>query len=271
MPRDTISHTFLVAFLLCVVCSVLVSGAAVGLRDRQQEQRALDRQKNILMAAGLLEHRRVGRAKVEELYQRVEEIRVDLQTGEIVGPEHPDYDKMPDYDQRQAVRDPEMRVEIPARRLPGIRYREKISSVYLVKDEQGQTSQIVLPVYGRGLWSTLYGFLALNYHDIRVIEGLTFYEHGETPGLGGEVDNEAWKAQWKGKKAFDEDGTVQVGVARGAVRPDSPMADYQVDGLSGATITSNGVEDLLQYWLGDHGFGPYLENVRRELPEGGKE
>ena len=118
--------------------------------------------------------------------------------------------------------------------------------------------QIVLPVYGKGLWSTLYGFLALAA-DTRTVRGITFYQHAETPGLGGEVDNDDWKAQWIGRVALDDEYQPQIDVVRGVADPDT---DYQVDGLSGATITSNGVEGLVDYWLGDDGFGPFLERFR---------
>ena len=126
----------------------------------------------------------------------------------------------------------------------------------------GEIDQLILPVEGKGLWSTLYGFLSLKA-DLESIQGLTFYDHGETPGLGGEVDNKNWKALWKGRKAFDERGRIAIKVKKGQAGP--PDADpYQVDGLSGATITSRGVTHLLAFWLGDDGFGPYLDQYRAE-------
>jgi Na+-transporting NADH:ubiquinone oxidoreductase subunit C len=106
----------------------------------------------------------------------------------------------------------------------------------------------------------LYGFVALE-SDANTIAGLGFYEHGETPGLGGEVDNPRWKALWEGKRAY-RDGQVAINVAKGAVNPQSSGANWQVDGLSGATLTSRGVSNLVQFWLGAEGFQPYLTNLR---------
>ncbi len=120
--------------------------------------------------------------------------------------------------------------------------------------------KIVLPVHGYGLWSTLYGFLALE-GDGNTVAGITFYEHGETAGLGGEVDNPAWKALWPGKAIYADDGRVALKVVKGAVNPKAAGAEHQVDGLSGATLTSRGVENLVSYWMGDAGYGPILKTI----------
>jgi Na+-transporting NADH:ubiquinone oxidoreductase subunit C len=141
--------------------------------------------------------------------------------------------------------------------------RANYAPVYILK-EGDAIKQVVLPVHGYGLWSTLYGFLALE-GDFNTVRGLRFYEQAETPGLGGEVDNPKWRAQWAGKKIFDADGNVEIRVIRGHVEPNTANAEYKVDGLSGATLTSNGVTNLLQFWLGDQGFGPYLKKMHSEL------
>jgi Na+-transporting NADH:ubiquinone oxidoreductase subunit C len=140
--------------------------------------------------------------------------------------------------------------------------RAKYAPVFRVKREGGNGIEaVILPVHGYGLWSTLYGFLALDL-DLNTIRGLTFYEHGETPGLGGEVDNPRWKHLWVGKKAFDENGDLRIAVIKGQVNPSAPAAKYEVDGISGATLTSRGVSNLIRFWLGDEGFGPYLDRLR---------
>ncbi len=250
MARDSVWRTFLVAAVLCIVCSVLVSGAAVGLRPRQERNKALDRKKNILIAAGLYE----PGADIEGLFAGVRSKLIDLATGKPVSPSEVD---PASYDARQAARDPDQSVVIPPESdLAGIHRREKYAFVYLV-EKQGQVEQYVLPIYGKGLWSTLYGFIAIDA-DANTIRGLTFYEHRETPGLGGEVDNPKWKELWPGKQLHDAQGQIQIEVLKGAVAPDSPAAIHQVDGISGATITCRGVSNLLRYWLGPDAFGPYL-------------
>jgi Na+-transporting NADH:ubiquinone oxidoreductase subunit C len=97
------------------------------------------------------------------------------------------------------------------------------------------------------------------------IRGLTFYEHGETPGLGGEVDNPRWREQWRDdKRLYDENWDVRMRVAKGAVDADDPQADFRVDGLSGATITANGVTNMIEFWFGDRGFRPFLKYAHQQ-------
>ncbi len=262
MPRDTAGKTFLVAFLLCVVCSVLVSSAAVFLRPTQAVNKALDKKKNILMAAGLLEEGR----DVDELFKNIEARVVDMATGEYVegadlqtalGIDSPEV-----YDQRRAAKDPAMSVAVaPEKDLGSIKRKANYASVYLVRSGD-RIKKVILPVHGLGLWSTLYGFISLDARDLTTIKGLVYYEHGETPGLGGEVDNPAWKSLWNGKQAFDEKGAVRIEVIKGKADPSRPEGKYQVDGLSGATITSRGVRDMLRYWLSEEGFGAYLARLK---------
>ena len=192
---------------------------------------------------------------MEELFERVETRYVDLRTGEYA-------DSVPaGYEQRAASKDPALSSELSdAQDLADIGRRADYAEVYLVKDESGDLGKIILPVHGYGLWSTLYGFIALE-SDADTIAGLGFYEHGETPGLGGEVDNPRWKQQWPGKRVY-RDGDVAIALAKGSVNPDSRDAPWRVDGLSGATLTSRGVTNLLHFWLGQNGFGPYLDNLK---------
>ena len=134
--------------------------------------------------------------------------------------------------------------------------------IYLEQDA-GQTQQIILPISGPGLWSTMRGYLALA-PDGTTIKGIRFYEHGETPGLGDQIDKEDWRALWVGRQVYDDTGATRIEVVRGFVARDgsNPDSQYQIDGLSGATLTGNGVTDLVQYWTGPDGFGPYLETYR---------
>lgn len=250
--NDSIRKTLLVAFALCIVCSVIVSGAVVMLQPAQEANKALDRKRNILAAAGLLHDGESVEAQFTQVQTRI----VDLRTGEFT-----QQVSAPDYDQRKAARDPSGSDELPATQdIARIGRREHFATVYLVADAQGQIAKIILPVRGYGLWSTLYGFIALE-SDANTIAGMGFYEHAETPGLGGEVDNPRWKALWPGKQVY-RDGDVAITLIKGVVNPDSPNAPWQVDGLAGATLTSNGVSNLLHFWLGQNGFAPFLNKLR---------
>jgi Na+-transporting NADH:ubiquinone oxidoreductase subunit C len=255
MGKDSTLKTLFVAVSLCVVCSVLVSGAAVSLRPRQVENQKLDIKKNLLLASGLLENASASKEEIESAFEVVKANVIDFENGEVldIDPES--------YDERREARDPKTRYTIPADKDVGkLRVRAPYGKVYTV-EENGELSMIILPVYGKGLWSTMYGFVALS-PDTETIRGLGFYEHGETPGLGGEIENPRWLALWPGKQAFDEDFDPAIEVIKGSVDSTTPNNQYKVDGLSGATITANGVTGMMQYWLSDDAYGPYLENLR---------
>ena len=268
LPKDSMANTLVVSLALCVVCSLLVSTAAVGLKGIQQKNKQLDQQRNILAAAGLTVDRdgeaitadKMTSKEIEKLFdERVTRKMVDLESGSYV--EDPDAS----FDPRKAARDPSENVSVEGPFDIGQANREKKTWVFLVQD--GETvEQYIVPVYGMGLWSTLYGYVAVD-SDFRTIKGLTYYEHAETPGLGGEVENPKWKAQWVGKQIYSEGADVEtasvndirVGVAKGS--PSGDNAKYMVDGLSGATITSRGVDSMLKYWFSDEGFGPYFKQL----------
>jgi Na+-transporting NADH:ubiquinone oxidoreductase subunit C len=254
MPRETIGNTLAVAAGVCVVCSLVVSTAAVGLRPFQEANKILDQRRNILVAAGLLEPGE--KADVDALFERIEARVVDLRTGEFAPDVSPDA-----LDVRRAARDPRQSTPLStAEDMASIKRKPNYQTIYLLRDGEN-IRRVILPVYGLGLWSTMYGFVALDA-DMTTIESLSFYEHGETPGLGGEIDNPRWQEKWIGKKAYDEQGNPAIEVVKGGVREGDPNAIHEVDAISGATMTSRGVENLLNFWLGDQGYGPLLAKLK---------
>jgi len=254
MSRDSTAKVLTVALLLCLVCSILVSAAAVGLSERQKRNKIEEKRKNILQAAGLYKKG----VPVDEQFGRIESRIVDLQKGDF----STDVDPAA-FDSRAAARDPATNYRIPPEEdLANIKTRSRYKDIYLVMDD-GRLTQLILPVHGKGLWSTMYAFISLG-SDLNTIRGFSFYEHGETPGLGGEIDNPAWREQWNGKKVFDAAGDVRIDVLKGTVDENAPQAVHQVDGLAGATLTSRGVENLLRYWMGKNGYKPFLERLKRE-------
>ncbi len=258
--NDTIKKTLTVTLVLSLVCSVLVSAAAVFLKPRQEENKLLDVQGNILAIAGLVKDpRTMTRDEILAKFKEVKPMLVDLKTG--------DYYKGSDlnaatYDERAASKDPSLSETLKGGTdLAQIKRRENVAKIYLVEDA-GTTKTVILPIRGYGLWSTLYGYIALD-HDLTTVVGLGFYEHAETPGLGGEVDNPMWKKQWQGKEIHDTNGKLDIAVIKGTVDPSSPKAKHQIDGLSGATLTTRGVDNLVNFWLGKDGFGPFLDNLKK--------
>ncbi|MFT7413562.1 MAG: Na+-transporting NADH:ubiquinone oxidoreductase subunit C [Methylophagaceae bacterium] len=254
LPNDSPKKTIIVATLLCLVCSVLVSTSAVMLKPLQQANKQTDIKKNILAVTGLL----TEEADINTLFEQFEIKIVDLETDE-----YSDVDPAT-YDQRKASSDPDQSIKLTAEQdIASIKRRAKLATIYILK-EGDNIKQVVLPIHGYGLWSTLYGFISFE-RDFNTIGGLQFYAHAETPGLGGEVDNPKWRQQWQGKKAFNDKGELEIKVIRGHVDYKAAGAEHKVDGLSGATLTSRGVSNLVNYWLGDHAFGPYLKKMRAEV------
>ena len=251
--NDSTSKTLIVAFSLCIVCSVIVSAAVVMLKPTQEINKTLDRKRNILAAAGML----VEGESIEEQFSHVRTRVVDLTTGKFAD----DAVDPQKYEQRKAAKDPERSMALSTEEdVAKISRREQYALIYIVQNPQGDIEKIILPIRGYGLWSTLYGFIALE-SDANTIAGLGFYEHGETPGLGGEVDNPRWKGLWPGKEVY-RDGDVEISLIKGSVDPSSADAPWEVDGLAGATLTSRGVTNLVHFWLGENGFEPFLNNLR---------
>ena len=254
LPNDSIQKTLFVAISLCLVCAVLVASAAVLLKPAQVANQALNRKAIILEVAGL---RQPGQ-DVNEAFQQVEARIVDLDTGEYTEAFDP-----ATYDLRKATKDPNLSERVPPDLdIANIKSKAKYAPVYLIREGE-EIKTIILPVHGYGLWSTMYGFLALA-GDTKTVKGLKFYEHAETPGLGGEIDNAGWLEQWQGKVVYDEQWQPDIQVVKGVASKSGPEAQHQVDGLAGATITARAVMYLLQYWLSDQGFGHYLERLRTE-------
>jgi Na+-transporting NADH:ubiquinone oxidoreductase subunit C len=264
--------SYIVGFSLgvCLFCSLGVSAAAILLEARQAVNAEVAQQEKILDVAGLLGPG--GDLTAEEVQQLFESrlipVLVDFETGELVA----DVDGVSpaDFDMMKAAKAANVVAETNDAK---VRFQPRIGKLYYQVDESGEVKKLIIPIEGYGLWGFLFGYLALEA-DGETISGITYYSHKETPGLGGEVDNPKWKGLWKGKKAFAPGKPeVAVQVVKNA------GGEFEIDSLSGATITSRGVTYMMQFWLGDRGFGKFLQKVRESgppqapgaQPEGGKE
>lgn len=249
--KDSVGGTLLVIILLSLACSIIVAGSAVLLKPTQIEQKELDKQKNILSVAGLLQPT-TKNSEIKTIYANNIEARlVDLNTGDFAPAQ-------PGFDAAKAVKNPAESTALSAEDdVAGIRVRANFAEVYLVKNDAGQVTQVVLPFYGKGLWSMMYGFMSVQ-PDGNTVNGITYYDQGETPGLGGEIENPKWQAQFPGKKLYTADNQVGLYVGKGA----SANAEHGIDAISGSTLTSNGVNNSFKFWLGQKGFGPFLAKLK---------
>jgi Na+-transporting NADH:ubiquinone oxidoreductase subunit C len=258
VPRlESTSYTLGFAAAVCVVCALLVSVAAVGLSERQENNARLYRQKNVLLAAGLVKPGEdLSAAELLKIFDANIETRlIDLSTGAPVPPGKLDPKT---YDQRRARTDPTLSRAAPDNRA-GLARLPNVGTAYYVMDK-GKVAQVVLPIEGAGMWGTLYGFISMD-RDGNTVRGLTFYDQKETPGLGGEIGNPRWQALWQGRRAYDANWEPKLTVIKGAAGP--PDRDpHRIDGLSGATITSNSVARLIGFWLSADGYAPYLKRLR---------
>ena len=242
--NDTFFKTIFVAVALCLVASVLVSGTAVSLKEQQKANASLDKKKNLLVAANLLK----ADTDIEAAFSKVDQKFVDLETGKFISVDNPET-----FNQRKMAKDPNTSIIIE-KDVARITRRSKTASVYLVRDGE-KVETIILPIHGSGLFSTLYGFVALDA-DKQTVVGLKFYEQGETAGLGGEVENPKWLALWPGKQLLNKQGQPVLKLVKGI-----PANDTEVDALSGATMTTTGLQNMLNYWMGEDGFGPFLSRL----------
>ena len=251
--KDTKANALIVAGVLCFVCSLLVTVAAIALRPVQQASKLDDKRKNILRVVNMYE----PGMNIDEAFKQITPKVVELDTGAIVEDVDP-----ATYDQYSAAKDPAQggQMILGSADIAKIKYRPKYATVYMLYNDDGTPRTVILPVSGYGLWSTLYGFLAVE-SDGNTVVGINFYQHSETPGLGGEVDNPNWKQLWSGKKVYDEQGEVALRLGKGGVDPQAPDAEHKVDALAGATLTSDGVSNLVRYWMSEDGFKPFLERL----------
>ncbi|MDN3453213.1 MULTISPECIES: Na(+)-translocating NADH-quinone reductase subunit C [unclassified Psychrobacter] len=260
-PKSNNAKTISVALTLCLVCSVLVSAVAVGLKPAQIENARLDRNKNILVAAGMYDAESDTADDVAERFKDFDVEIIDLSKGNYVDDATLADAGIPDrnaYDASQATKNKALSEDLGSNDPAGIGRKPKYAKVYVKNDDAGQPETVVLPIQGYGLWGTIYGFLTLE-SDMNTIKGISFYEHKETPGLGARIEEPEWRAKWSGIQSYDENGNVATGVTKAGTPKDN-----WVDGISGATLTSRGVSNMIQFWLGEQGYKPYLDTLREK-------
>ena len=260
-PKSNNAKTISVALTLCLVCSVLVSAVAVGLKPAQIENARLDRNKNILVAADLYDAESDTADDVAERFKDFNVEIIDLNEGSYVDDATLADAGIPDrnaYDASQATKNQALSEDLGDNDPAGIGRKPKYAKVYVKNDDAGQPETVVLPIQGYGLWGTIYGFLTLE-SDMNTIKGISFYEHKETPGLGARIEEPEWRAKWSGIESYDENGNVATGVTKAG----NPKENW-VDGISGATLTSRGVSNMIQFWLGEQGYKPYLDTLREK-------
>jgi Na+-transporting NADH:ubiquinone oxidoreductase subunit C len=260
--NDSIVKTLGVAFAICLICSLVVSSTAVSLRDMQNENKANDKRTKILQAAGIFN----PELDIKEQFYQLEEKYLDFNSGKLLRGSDLEVfleEHKGDYDQIAATRKPEYSTSLDSSEdIAIIKNRENVGKFFILRNKDNSIDKIILPVRGYGLWGTLFGYISIE-EDFNTVAGLEFYDHKETPGLGAEVDNPKWKALWPGKQLY-KNNIVSLEVIKGKVPVDDKNLNYKVDGLSGATLTSRGVTNMLKYWFSDSGYANLFSELEYE-------
>jgi Na+-transporting NADH:ubiquinone oxidoreductase subunit C len=235
--NESIIKTLAVAFSVCLVCSLIVSASAVSLRDLQKENKLNDKRLKVLQVAGIYDQN----ISISDQFNQLESKFIDFDSGMLMA-EYNNFN-IDEYDQVVVTKDPALSSEVPASEdIAIIKNRENVGKIYILRDDLDNIKKLILPIRGYGLWGTLYGYIAIE-SDFNTVSGIEFYDHKETPGLGAEVELE---------------------VIKGKVDTGDIESEYKIDGLSGATITSRGVTNMVSYWFSDSGYANLLKELNYE-------
>jgi len=258
MKRDSLGKTLFVAFSIVLVCSLLVTGAVTLLRPIQAAQKAPQNFQRILQVAGLIKQD-VEIDKQEnmvELFQQIEISILDLNTASYITPSASNK-----FDYRQSLSEPQSTTPLSkSADLANIERKPKQMPIYWVHSSTSK-AKIVLPIYGKGMWSMIHGYIALE-RDFNTIAGVYFYEQADTPGIGELIQQSDWSTSWQGKKLYDANGNLALQINKSK---SSSKSTHQIDGITGATKTVNGVINLIHFWFGEQGYRSFLSKQRESL------
>lgn len=261
MNNDSPQKALLVVFCVALLCSILVSVASIMLDPIQQRNQLVERSRNVLALTGLTAPG--ATLSSEEILEIVEQLDirvVNITTGRFDATLNP-----AEFDARALVNDPELGRAIPPEYdVANLSRRAVHEVVYLVWDGN-ELDRLILPIVGQGMWSTIYGFIALE-SDLNTIAAVSFYEQAETAGLGDQIQSPDWQAKWAGRKLFDTQGVLRFRTGPGTIKPGSTAAAYQVDSLSGATVTADAVTRIIAYWFGPDGYRTFLDKLKTDTP-----
>ena len=239
MDKNSSGFTFLFSCIMVVVVAVLLSLAAIGLGPYQERNIRLEKMQNILGSIDV----KSKPEEAEKLFKQYIKQEVVLNNkGEMVKNDISAFDI-------------DLKKELDKARAGNA---DKQLFPLFVFNKEGK-NYYVIPVRGKGLWGPIWGYLALE-GDMNTFYGASFGHKGETPGLGAEIDTDVFEEQFRGKKLFDEAGNfVSVKVIKGGAAPEDL---HGVDAISGGTITSNGVSEMIRRTLKN--YIPYFMTVNKK-------
>ena len=242
------SNTYIIVFsvILTVICALLLSGSSQILGPIQREAEALDTKKQILGAViEPDEIRAMGSEEISTYYENtISSIVVDIEGNEVA-----EIEGSPIVAEDVDV---EANYKLPP--------EDRLYPVFIYHEENSdKVISYIFPLYGAGLWNTIWGYLALQ-PDLNTIEGVTFSHAGETPGLGARITETGVQSRYRGKEIFGEKGELEGVIMQKGEGRDYSNDPHKVDGLSGSTITANGLNRMVVNYLGY--YQAYMDNLK---------
>ena len=223
--RQSNLYIILYSAAITVVCGGLLAFAAVSLKDKQDANIAMEQKKNILSSVLTLKEG----DNIDEIYRKQVKAFVIDYDGNV----------------KNGLKPEQVIVAIEYKKAP----KDRLLPVYEFRSEvdSAKVEFAVMPLYGYGLWNNIWGFLAVK-SDFNTVQGVKFQHAGETPGLGARIESEEVQERFKGKSIFDNGTLAPIVIQKGEGHeyPDSP---HKVDGMSGATLTGKGVNNMLKDYL----------------------
>ena len=248
LPNESRTKTIGMAFLVAAVCAVLVNGATVVLRPIQAQNRAHEQQVRLEALVSAIP----GMSELVEGAggDALSAVVVDLETGWAANDVSPDT-------LDAALQDAANWTPLTAEQdIAGLGTRPNFTQIYILRNGE-DVSLAILPIAGAGYQGPIQGMLAM-HGDMNTIAGLAITEQVETPGLGARIEEPAWQAQFPGIKVRDPSGKLRFTIQRGPA-----TNDYEVDGITGATRTSNAMTQIIRFWMGPEGYEPFFDAVKR--------
>jgi Na+-transporting NADH:ubiquinone oxidoreductase subunit C len=260
MDNQNPIKALLVVTVTALVCSILVTFTVVKLQPIQKSYQNIERNRALVQISGLTNDiNLLSDREIVNIFQKIEARIIDLRVGQFDTKYNPDT-----FDTWTIDNNPELSIPIPTENdIAHLSRRSQLITVYLVKDKDTM-DRILLPIYGQGMWSKIYGFIALET-DLNTIADIIIYKQAETSGIGDKILNSDWQSSWRKRKIYDDKGRLQIGIKGGQSDQKSLVSVHQIDAITGATVTVDAVKNLVRYWFGVHGYEPFLDNFRAEV------
>ena len=251
LPKNDWRKVLGVAFGVSLVCSLLVSSVHLLLQPRRTAN--LEQYQKELFSAFVENIPGLSTSMLSSAIDGMQSKVIDLTTGWY----STDY-STDEVDLQQFSENPTLSIAIPAEAdVAGLQRRSNFAPVYILENE-GKPEYVILQLMGYGYQSLIKSWIILG-SDLNTVQSLTIYEQNETPGLGSRITSESWQKNFEGKQLHDNSGERMLVVVKAGT-----ATDFEVDGITGATRTGNGISNMIGFWFGELGYRRFLEKLKAQ-------